>query len=93
VLEQSANLLKARIYISDTLFIQVYRNDRFDTTSLALIYNSARIYARDQLGGKWHRHEYQSLESHDTSPAGRKAMTFAEYLDEVETLLAELGLP
>lgn len=56
VLEQSATLLKARLYISPDLFVQVYRNDRFDTTNLVLIHNGQRIYARDQLDGVWHRH-------------------------------------
>lgn len=51
VLDQSLNLIKARLYISPDLFIQVYRNDRFDTTNLALIHNQQRLYARDQVDG------------------------------------------
>jgi len=55
VLDQSPTLLKARLYISAELFVQVYRNNRFDTTNLVLIHNGQRIHARDQLSGTWHR--------------------------------------
>ncbi|RLC96656.1 MAG: hypothetical protein DRI77_08285 [Chloroflexi bacterium] len=51
VSDQSQTLLKARLYISRELFVQIYRNDRFNTTNLALIYHRQRIYARDQLDG------------------------------------------
>ena len=53
VLDQSPTLLKARLYVSPGLFVQVYRNDRFNMTSLVLIHNGQRIYARDQLDGVW----------------------------------------
>lgn len=43
VLDHSSSLLKARLYISVDLFIQVYRNDRFDTTNLVLMHNGQRI--------------------------------------------------
>ena len=39
VLEQTLSLVKIRLYISADLFIQVYRNVRYQTTNLALIYN------------------------------------------------------
>lgn len=93
VLDQSPTMLKARLYISPDLFVQVYRNDRFDTTNLALIHNGQRIYARDQLGGVWHRHVATTPHLHDTSAKGRRPVDLSEFLDEVETVLAEKGLP
>ncbi|MCL4805640.1 MAG: hypothetical protein KJ046_15160 [Anaerolineae bacterium] len=39
VLELTPSLIKARLVISPDIFVQVYRNDRFDSTNLALIYN------------------------------------------------------
>ncbi|MBN1887775.1 MAG: hypothetical protein JW850_07280, partial [Thermoflexales bacterium] len=72
---------------------QVYRNDRFDTTNLALIHNGQRIYARDQLGGRWHRHTVAAPCQHDATIEGCRAVTLSEFLDEVETVLAALGLP
>lgn len=93
ILDHSASLIKARLHIRPELFIQIYRNDRFDTTNLALIHNGQRIYARDQVGGNWHRHTWQSPVDHDVSPTGRQPIELSGFLDEVETILAQLGLP
>ena len=93
VLDQSQTLLKARLYISPGLFVQVYRNDRFDTTNLALIHNGQRIYARDHLGGIWHRHTVAAPDLHDTSTEGRHPVDLSRFLDEVEAVLTTMGLP
>ncbi len=93
VLDQSATLLKARLYVSPDLFVQVYRNDRFDTTNLVLIHNGQRIYARDQLGGAWHRHTAIAPHRHDSSGEGQMPVNLSEFLNEVETVLVALGLP
>lgn len=55
--DQSQNVLKARLYLAPNLFVQVYRNDRFDTTNLVLVHNDRRVFGRDQLSGQWHRHK------------------------------------
>jgi hypothetical protein len=93
ILDRSASLIKARLYIAADLFVQVYRNDRFDTTNFALIYGERRIYARDQLGGQWHRHLLADPELHDLSPEARQSISLPEFLDEVEGVLSSLGLP
>jgi len=93
VLEQTLSLLKARLYISSDLFVQVYRNDRFNTTNLALIYNGNRLFARDELDGGWHRHIQADPEKHDFSDEGSRVISLTEFLDEVEIVLAELNLP
>jgi len=93
VLDQSATMLKARLYVSPDLFVQVYRNDRLDTTNLVLIHNRQRIYARDQLGGVWHRHTAAAPHLHDTSAEGHRPVDLSKFLDEVETVLAAMGLP
>jgi len=93
VLDQSATLLKARLYVSSDLFVQVYRNDRFDTTNLVLIHNGQRVYARDQLGGNWHRHTADAPDRHDTSAEGRQPVNLSKFLNEVESVLAMLDLP
>lgn len=93
LLDQSHSLLKTRLYLSSDLSVQVYRNDRFDTTNLVLIHSGQRIYARDQLGGVWHRHTAAAPHEHDTSDKGRRAVNLTEFLDEVEDVLAALGLP
>ena len=93
VLEQSTNLVKAHLYITSMLFVQIYRNDLFNTTSFVLIYNKQRIYARDQLGDLWHRHTATAPNLHDTSVEGCRAVTLSEFLDEVEVVLSKKGLP
>ena len=93
VLDLTTHLVKLRIYLTATLFVQVYRNDRFGTTNLALIHNSQRVFARDELDGKWHRHPVATQDEHDTSPEGRRAVTLEEFLDEVEDILAQSNLP
>ncbi len=60
ILDRGSVLLKARLFVSPDLFVQIYRNDRFDTTNLSLIHNRQRIYGRDYLGGVWHRHSNRS---------------------------------
>lgn len=93
VLDQSINLIKVRLHIAPDLFIQIYQNDRFDTTNFAVIHNNQRLYARDQVDGVWHRHTTSQPAAHDVSLAGRQAVELSQFLDEVESILAELGLP
>jgi len=93
ILDHSRSMVKARLYISPDLFVQVYRNDCFDTTNLVLLYGGRRIYARDRLGGRWHRHQAAASDAHDISAEGRRSVELAEFLDEVEAVLAAMGLP
>jgi hypothetical protein len=93
VLEQTVHLVKIRLYISADLFIQIYRNDLYQTTNLALIYNGQRLFARDELDGRWHRHKADTPEKHDTSKEGRRSVEISEFLNEVEQVLAALDLP
>jgi hypothetical protein len=93
VLDHSQNMLKARLVISPDLFVQVYRNDLYDTTNLVVLYGGRRIYARDQLGGRWHRHTAEAPDVHDTSTEGSRSVELGEFLDEAEVVLAAMGLP
>ena len=93
ILDQGRTLLKVRLHIAPDLFVQVYRNDRFDTTKFVLIYGGRRLYACDQLGGEWHRHTATAPQVHDTSPERRRPVELAEFLDEVESVLTAMRLP
>jgi hypothetical protein len=93
VFEQTLSLVKIRLHITPSLFVQIYRNDRYQTTNLALIHNSQRLYARDELDGHWHRHTHLKPEEHDTSRDGKRSVEISEFLDEVENVLAALDLP
>lgn len=91
--DESRSVIKARLYLSPSLFVQAYRNDRFETTNFALIHNDRRIYGRDELSNEWHRHPEHDPAEHDVSAEGRREVTLVEFLDEVEAILSELGLP
>lgn len=93
ILDQTASLVKVRLYVTPDLFVQIYRNDRYQTTNLVLIHNNRRLYARDELDGRWHRHAHFAPEEHDTSKEGQKPVSISEFLDEVEKVLAALDLP
>ena len=86
-------MLKARLYIAPDLFVQVYRNDRFDTTNLVLIHSGRRLYGRDQLAGERHRHTVATPQTHDIGPEGSRPIRLSAFLDEVEFILAEMDLP
>jgi len=93
ILEQTRSVIKARLSISAGLFVQVYRNDPYKTTSLALIHNGNRLFARDEVDGRWHRHVHPAPDEHDFSTEGQRALSLSEFLDEVEMILSELDLP
>jgi hypothetical protein len=93
ILDQTASLVKIRLYITPDLFVQIYRNDHYQTTNLVLICNNQRLYARDELDGHWHRHTHLAPEEHDTSQEGQRPVEVSEFLDEVEKVLSALDLP
>jgi hypothetical protein len=92
-LDQTASLVKIRLYITPDLFVQIYCNDRYQTANLVLIHNNQRLYARDKLDGHRHRHTRLTPEEHDTGKEGKRPVEVSEFLDEVESVLAALDLP
>ncbi len=85
-------ILKARLYLKPELFVQVYRNDKFQTTNFVLIHAGQRVYARDELAGAWHRHPVHDTDLHDRSPEGQRGVSLEEFLDEVEQIVIDLDL-
>lgn len=49
ILDLGKAMLKARLYLDRELLVQVYRNDRFNTTNFVLIQAGRRIFARDEV--------------------------------------------
>ena len=84
--------LKARIYLSGDLFVQIYRNDRFGTTSFALILGERRIYGRDERDSIWHRHPADDPDAHDDSDEGKREVTVGEFWTEALVVIDHLGL-
>lgn len=88
VIDHGRYTLKARIFIRPDLFVQVYRNDRFNTTSFALVLGNQRIYGRDLLGGSWHRHPFEDPGIHQPTP--EEMPTLLNFWRETEELLSEI---
>jgi hypothetical protein len=92
VLDLTRNLIKARLYLREDLFIQVYRNDGSQVTNLLVVLEGQRVFARDQIRGVWHRHPFENPAEHDTSSEGQRAVTFLEFIEEARQLLIEAKL-
>ena len=92
LLTAGQSILKARLHLKSDLFVQVYRNDEYDTTNLVLINSDQRVYGRDEVAGTWHRHPSHNPSMHDKSEEGRRAVTLEEFLNEVEHIVIDLNL-
>ncbi len=84
------NAVKARIEISNNIYIQFYHHQLSGTSNYVLVGWNNRLYGRDCVGGNWHRHPFENPQAHDRTGEGVKDVTPEEFLDEVfEILLRE----
>lgn len=90
--EKTTSILKAKIIFSQDLYIQVYANTRRPKISYALILNNHRLYGKDFLMGKWHRHPFESPHLHDTSTEGSKDAAIERFFLEVLQYLQDSDL-
>ena len=72
-------VLKLRVHVGTSLFIDVFYNAETGKTSFALIQDGQRIFGADNTRG-WHRHPFESPEQH--CPC--EATSFASFLQQVE---------
>jgi hypothetical protein len=72
-------VLKLRVHVGTSLFIDVFYNAETGKTSFALIQEGQRIFGADNTRG-WHRHPFESPERH--CPC--EATSFASFLQQVE---------
>lgn len=84
--------IKLRLYVDVECFVQVYVNTSKPLTSYTLVLNRSRIFGRDSEGGLWHRHPAGAPDQHDFSPEGQRAVSFDEFLREVQQILQDKGL-
>jgi len=81
---------KARIEISENIYVQFYFHQESSTTNYVLVGWENRLYGRDCVGGDWHKHPFDDPEAHDRSGDGANHVTPEEFLDEAfEILLNE----
>jgi hypothetical protein len=91
-LDQTANTVKLRLFITSDCFVQVYANLHKGIQSYTLVLRQTRIYGRDNDGAGWHRHPHSAPESHDFSDAGARPVSLAEFLEEVQQILTAEGI-
>ena len=83
---------KIRLLIREGLFVQANRNVPAALTNFALIHAGQRLFGRDEYQGQWHCHFAGNPAHHDRSAAGQKAVTFANFLAEVDVILRSANL-
>ena len=91
-LDRTDNALRLRLIIDETLFIQVYANSKKNKCNFALISLGQRILGRDSEGGSWHKHPFDSPESHEVEGVAGRSVTLTEFVIEVEELLLRESL-
>lgn len=90
--DETEHTIKYRLIIEEDLFIQVYVNVENDTTGFVLVDKGQRIYGRDAIEGKWHRHIFEDPFGHDFSAEGSKKVSLKEFLMEVQEILVREAL-
>ncbi len=70
----------------------MYANVENDTVGFVLVNSGQRIYGRDAIEGKWHRHTFKDPLGHDFSAEGSKAVTLEDFLTEVQEILVRENL-
>ncbi|MBI5875930.1 MAG: hypothetical protein HZB81_08855 [Deltaproteobacteria bacterium] len=86
-IDETENTVKYRLVVEEDLFVQVYVNVATDTTGFVLVNKGQRIYGRDAIDGRWHRHRFENPLSHDFSSEGSKKVSLREFLAEVQEIL------
>ena len=92
IISQGAYTVKMWINITPELKVQLYHNEKTDTTNFSLLLHDARIYGRNKRKGAWHRHPIERPLEHDVSSEGAKSVTIAQFLEEVDKILIEKKL-
>lgn len=75
-----------RAYISETLFLDVFYNERTGKTSYALIKNNQRIFGADNAKKQWHWHPFPAPHKHQIV---EHEILFLDFLNAVEDYLGE----
>lgn len=91
-LDETEHTVKYRLLVDEDLFVQVYVNIENDTNGFVLVSSGQRIYGRDAIDGKWHRHKFEDPLGHDFSEEGSKAVTLRDFLTEVQEILVKENL-
>lgn len=86
-LEQTDDMLKARLEIQPDLFVQVYFSESTGRLQMALIQGRQRLFGRDNEGGHWHVHPFGAAAQHRPIEPETSPQPLARFLVEVEQIL------
>lgn len=87
IMVKTDNAIKARVEISDDIYVQFYYHQITETSNFVLVGWNRRLYGRDSVGGKWHRHPFEDPQEHDTTSDGANEVGPEMFLDEVFDIL------
>jgi hypothetical protein len=85
----TATSISLRIDVIIGGFIDAFYNEHTGMTAYALIRQSRRAFGADNTGS-WHVHPFANPDQHDPLPG---AMSFAEFIAEIERQQPKLGKP
>lgn len=87
LIERTDVTITLHFRITPQLLVQAFLSERSGRFSLALIGPSGRLYGRDMERGRWHRHPFDSPQSHEATPEGMSSQPLIQFLAEVEEIL------
>lgn len=89
ILGKTKSIVKAKLYFSEDIYVQIYVNVRKLKRSYTLILNEKRIFGKDYIWGKWHLHPLEDPDYHDESEKGKESTTLKEFTEEAFFIISE----
>jgi hypothetical protein len=86
-LEQTDDVLKARLEIQAGLFVHFFCSVASGRVQMALVQGSQRLYGRDRENEQWHTHPFGQADKHIFTAEGLSPRPLMQFLTEVEQLL------
>lgn len=89
IIEKTKSVLKARLFVSEDIFIQIYVNLKRPKRSYALVINDSRVFGKDYLFEEWHPHPFESPGRHDVSGKAKQPVAIEDFVEEALFILSE----
>jgi|SRR3990167_9103018 len=89
ILEKTKSIIKARLYVFEDIYVQIYVNIKKPKKSFTLVLNDKRIFGKDYIFGQWHLHPFENQEYYDESEKGRESVAVKEFVEEALSIIYE----
>lgn len=89
ILDKTSSILKARLFFTEDICVQVYINSRKPKKSYTLIVNDRRIFGKDFIWSKWHTHPFENPDIHDSTEEGEESITVEQFIRQAAFILSE----